>query len=168
LNNLTSSPLTPAGDWIAVNMTVAQANRILTAEFSTFQNEETNHTVDRTLSYSIPSTLKSGINVIYPTVTSVLPPSSASTKPLTQYLRSFPVGVNTLDSVVNATATKSGANPPTASISPDCQVSWTPACVQQLYNIPSEPAQSAPNVLAVSGFSNEFANKRDLKVSYLP
>ncbi|KAJ7900607.1 subtilisin-like protein [Mycena olivaceomarginata] len=144
LNNLTSSPLTPAGDWIAVNMTVAQANRILTAEFSTFQNEETNHTVDRTLSYSIPSTLKSGINVIYPTVT-------------------FPVGVNTLDSVVNATATKSGANPPTASISPDCQVSWTPACVQQLYNIPSEPAQPAPNVLAVSGFSNEFANKRDLK-----
>ncbi|KAJ7802926.1 family S53 protease [Mycena olivaceomarginata] len=122
--------------------TIAQANRILTAEFSTFQNEETNHTVDRTLSYSIPSTLKSGINVIYPT---------------------FSRGVNTLDSVVNATATKSGANPPTASISPDCQVSWTPACVQQLYNIPSEPAQPAPNVLAVSGFSNEFANKRDLK-----
>jgi hypothetical protein len=39
--------------------------------------------------------------------------------------------------------------------------------LQQLYNIPSEPTQPAPNVLAVSGFSNVFTNKRDLKVGYL-
>jgi hypothetical protein len=130
------------GDWIAVDMTVYQVNRLLTVKFTTFQNEETNHTVDRTLSYSISNTLKSDINVIYPTVTFLFSASS-SIKPLAQYLSSFLVGVmNRLDSVVNMMTTQLGRSLPTTSISPDCQVSWTPACVQQLYNIPSmsEPA----------------------------
>ncbi|KAJ7791404.1 hypothetical protein B0H14DRAFT_2625014 [Mycena olivaceomarginata] len=124
LNNLTSSALTAVGDWIAVDMAVSQANRLLAAEFSTFQNEETNHTVDRTLSSR---------------------------------------GSEQNGFCCKRDGNKPRANPPTASISSDCQVDWTPACLQQLYNIPSEPTQPAPNVLAVSGFSNVFANKHDLK-----
>jgi tripeptidyl-peptidase-1 len=138
LNNLTSSPLTAAGDWITVDMTVSQANRLLAAEFSMFQNEETNHTVDRTLSYAIPSILKSGINTIYPTVTFVFPPFSASTESHAQYLRSSR-GSEQIGFCCKCDGNKPGANPPTASISSDCQVDWTPACLQQLYNIPPEP-----------------------------
>ncbi|KAJ7321984.1 family S53 protease [Mycena albidolilacea] len=144
-NDLTSSPLTDAGDWIAVKMTVSQANRLLAAEFSTFHNPSTNHTVDRTLSYSIPSGLKAGISTIYPTVT-------------------FPGA--TVRSAINRTvATAAGANRPAASVSPDRRAnsSWGPACLQELYEISSTPAKPAANVLAVSGFVNDFANKRDLK-----
>ncbi|KAJ7740388.1 family S53 protease [Mycena metata] len=62
-NNLTSSPITAAGDWIAVSLTVSQANALLAAGFSTFQNTESNQTVHRTLSYSIPAALRTGINM---------------------------------------------------------------------------------------------------------
>ncbi|KAF7342124.1 Serine protease S53 [Mycena venus] len=146
-NNLTALPLTGAGDWIAVDMTVSQANKLLATEFSTFQNPNTNLTVDRTLSYSIPSSLKAKINTVYPTVT-------------------FPVGGNRFPPAVNTTSPTPGSSHPTTSISSDCRVnnSWSPpACLQELYDIPSAPASPAANVLAVSGFINDFANKRDLK-----
>ncbi|KAJ6632605.1 family S53 protease [Mycena sp. CBHHK59/15] len=140
-NNLSSSPISPAGDWIAVNMTVSQANALLLADFSTFQNEETNQTVVRTLSYSIPSTLKTSINAVYPTVT-------------------FPMASVGKPSFVNKTT---GA-PTSRAIPADCQSDWSPACLQSLYGIPSTPAEATSSVLGVSGFSNAFANKRDLAV----
>jgi tripeptidyl-peptidase-1 len=53
------------------------------------------------------------------------------------------------------------------SISQDCRIksSWTPRCLQELYGIPSTAATQTANVFGVSGFFNEFANKRDLQVS---
>ncbi|KAJ7866457.1 hypothetical protein B0H14DRAFT_2573456 [Mycena olivaceomarginata] len=53
-NNLTSLPLTATGEWIPVNATVSQDNQLLSTEFSTFRNMDTNQTVERTLPYSIP------------------------------------------------------------------------------------------------------------------
>ncbi|KAJ7456959.1 hypothetical protein FB451DRAFT_599116 [Mycena latifolia] len=46
-HNLTSALITLAGDWISVNTTVSQANALLAAIFSTFQNQDndTNQTV---------------------------------------------------------------------------------------------------------------------------
>ncbi|KAJ7312738.1 family S53 protease [Mycena albidolilacea] len=143
-SNFTSVPVTPAGDWISVNMTVAQANDLLAADFSTFQDRTINATVIRTLCYAIPSNLQGHIDWVHPTV-------------------KFPVTRTRAASFVNRTSAK----PPTslASISADCRVSssWTPACLQELYGIPSTPAKPAANVLGVSGFNNDFANKRDLK-----
>jgi hypothetical protein len=55
-----------------VDLTVAQANELFAADFSTFQNVATNQTVVRTLSYSIPSALKSQINWVHPTVKFVI------------------------------------------------------------------------------------------------
>jgi tripeptidyl-peptidase-1 len=63
-NNLTSLPLTAAGEWIPVNATVSQANQLLSTEFSTSRNMDTNQTVERTLPYSIPGTLKASINAV--------------------------------------------------------------------------------------------------------
>ncbi|KAJ7801028.1 Pro-kumamolisin, activation domain-containing protein [Mycena leptocephala] len=60
-NKLTAAPVSPAGDWISVNITVSQANSLLGAEFSAFQNDGTNQTLVRTLTYSIPSALKTSI-----------------------------------------------------------------------------------------------------------
>ncbi|KAJ7018612.1 family S53 protease-like protein [Mycena alexandri] len=141
-NNLTSSPITAAGDWIAVSLTVSQANALLAAEFSTFQNADPNQTVHRTLSYSVPTTLKASINTVYPTVTfpAAKPPST----------------INTKSSAVSRRSS------PTTSVSSDCPGNWTPACVQELYGIPSTPATPAANTFGVCGFNNEFANFHDL------
>ncbi|KAJ7893724.1 family S53 protease [Mycena olivaceomarginata] len=132
-NNITSLPLTAAGEWISVNLTVDQANQLLSTEFSTFRNVETNHTTS--------------IKSIYPIVT-------------------FPVATV---SAGNNTATTAGPNRSVASVSAVCRSnsSWSPACLQELYGIPSTPAKPAANVLGVSGFENDFANNHDLK-SFLP
>ncbi|KAJ6552831.1 peptidase S8/S53 domain-containing protein [Mycena capillaripes] len=146
-SNLTATPLTSAGDWISVNMTVAQANTLLVADFSTFQNEATNQTVVRTLSYSIPSFLKTSVDWVHPTIS--FPDSKGHSVPTT----------------VRKTSPVTSTRPPAASLSPDCQglSSWNPACLQELYEIPSTHAKPAANVFGVSGFENDFANKRDLK-----
>ncbi|KAJ7696989.1 subtilisin-like protein [Mycena rosella] len=145
-NGLTSSPITPAGDWISVNLTVSKANEVLGADFSTFQNEDTNQTVVRTLAYSIPTSLKADISWIHPTVN--FPSARGLGSP----------------SVQNITSRATSATPPISSISADCRESssWTPVCFQELYGILSAPAKPAANVLAVSGFENNFANERDL------
>ncbi|KAJ7845098.1 family S53 protease, partial [Mycena leptocephala] len=148
-NNLTATPITPAGEWIAVNMTVSQANALLAADFSTFQNDETNQTVVRTLSYSIPSALKTSIDWVHPTT-------------------SFPKAMSSAQAAfVNKTSTPTSARGPmsSVSISQDCRIksSWTPRCLQELYGIPSTAATQTANVFGVSGFFNEFANKRDLQ-----
>lgn len=67
-NNLTSTPFSPAGDWVSVNMTVSQANDVLGADFSTFQHQATGQTAIRTLQYSVPSSLKEHVSFVHPTV----------------------------------------------------------------------------------------------------
>lgn len=49
-------------------MTVSQANDLLAADFSIFQDQTINATVVRTLSYAIPSDLQGHIDWIHPTV----------------------------------------------------------------------------------------------------
>ncbi|KAJ6478021.1 family S53 protease [Mycena vulgaris] len=144
-HSIASSPLTPAGDWISVNMSVSQANEMLAAEFSTFQNQDTNQTVVRTLSYSVPIALKAGISWVHPTV-------------------NFPVvkTPSVLNMTSKAVSTRASIN---TAVSADCRASasWTPACLEELYGIPSTPPQPAANSFGVSGFQNGFANERDLK-----
>ncbi|KAJ7883135.1 Pro-kumamolisin, activation domain-containing protein [Mycena leptocephala] len=146
-NNLTATRISPAGEWIAVNMTVSQANALLAADFSTFQKDGANQTVVRTLSYSIPSALKTSIDWVHPT---------------TRFISE--------SAFVNKTSTPTSARGPTSSmsISHDCRIksSWTPRCLQELYGIPSTAAKQTANVFGVSGFFDGFANKRDLQVSH--
>ncbi|KAJ7696955.1 peptidase S8/S53 domain-containing protein [Mycena rosella] len=145
--DLTARPITPAGDWISVNTTASQANELLAADFSTFQNQETNQTVVRTLSYSIPGNLTGGISWVHPTVN--FPSAKA-------------LGIPSLRNTPSRAASGTFASP---SISPNCREnsSWTPQCLQELYSIPSAPAKPVANVFGVSGFDDDFANKRDLK-----
>ena len=43
-----------------------------------------------------------------------------------------------------------------------CNSIITPACLQELYNIPSTPATQSTNQLGVSGFISQFANQADM------
>ncbi|KAJ7461623.1 family S53 protease [Mycena latifolia] len=149
-HNLTSAPITPAGDWISVDMTVSQANTLLAANFSTFQNQNTNQTVVRTLSYSIPDALGAAISWVHPTVN--FPSTNAQGSP--SFRNMTPKAASGISML------------PGASVSTDCRASssWTPICIQELYGIPSAPAKAAASLFGVSGFNNNFANKRDLKL----
>ncbi len=71
-NGLRATPISPAGDWIAVQVPVNKANELLGAHFSVFNDEKTGHQVIRTLSYSIPAELKGHLDLVHPTTTSVM------------------------------------------------------------------------------------------------
>ncbi|KAJ7791695.1 family S53 protease [Mycena olivaceomarginata] len=149
-SNLKASPLNSAGDWVSVGMTVAQANSLLAADFSTFQIAATNETVIRTLSYSLPSALQKSIHWIHPTIS--FPDSNR------------PAALSRIKNTSSVTS----ARPQMVSLSANCQglSSWNPACLQELYGIPStspNPAAPAAHVFGVSGFSNDFTNERDLR-----
>jgi hypothetical protein len=69
----------------------------------------------------------------------------------------------------NNTAIAAGPNRPVASVSAGCRSnsSWSPVCLQELYEIPSTPAKPAANVLGVSGFINDFATTTTSKYCVL-
>ena len=66
-NNITAATTSPAGDWMAISVPVAQANTLLNADFSEYTWDATGKTSVRTLAYSIPETLKDHLAFIYPT-----------------------------------------------------------------------------------------------------
>ena len=67
-NGLTSTKVSPAGDWIAVSMTVKQANKLLDADFSTSIHLDTEKQAICTLSYSVPTTLQDHMSFVHPTI----------------------------------------------------------------------------------------------------
>ena len=66
-NNINANKISPAGDWLGINVPVSKANALLNADFSEYTVEKTNTTAVRTLAYSIPETLKDHLAFIYPT-----------------------------------------------------------------------------------------------------
>jgi hypothetical protein len=70
-NGITSQAMTPAGDMISINVTVAQANTLFNTQFDTFEHAETGQQSVRTLEYSLPSALKDHIEFVHPTTTYV-------------------------------------------------------------------------------------------------
>ena len=66
---LEATPVSPAGDWLKINVTVEQANTMLHANFRTFKDESTGQEVVRTLNYSLPAALRGHLDFIHPTIT---------------------------------------------------------------------------------------------------
>ncbi|KAI0943204.1 hypothetical protein AcW1_002423 [Taiwanofungus camphoratus] len=139
-NGLTASNLTPAGDWLSSQVPVSQANDLFEADYNVYAHNATGQQTIRTLSYSIRQDLQDFLKVVYPTVQF---PSPNVRLPL-------------MSSPVKRSAT---------NISPDasCGCSVTPACLQSLYGIPSTPATQSSNKIGVSGFIDQYANKKDLQ-----
>ncbi|KAH9855572.1 family S53 protease-like protein [Lenzites betulinus] len=128
-HGLTATPLTPAGDWVQVQVNVSKANSLLAANYSLYTHESSGVEAIRTLAYSIPASLHAHIDLIHPTTG--FPPSVKSDITLTK--RSFhePIAARSLAS--------------------NCANGTTPACLQELYNIPTTPATVKSNKLGVTG-----------------
>ncbi|KAI0085899.1 family S53 protease [Irpex rosettiformis] len=139
-NGVTATPLTDAGDWLSVQIPVSKANEMLNADFSVFTHPTTNKQVVRTLTYSIPDTLKGHIDVIHPTVSF---PNPKGRHPVVHSVSTN----NDTRRAADATCSSSGI---------------TPACVQSLYGVPATIAKNSKSQLAVSGFIEQFAQQKDL------
>ncbi|KAF7322670.1 Family S53 protease-like protein [Mycena chlorophos] len=141
-NEISATPVSPAGDLLEFTVPVSKASSLFDADFSVFGLSGTNTTNIRTLKYSLPSDLTSYVQFVHP-MTSFSTPFS---KPK-----------------ISALSAKSGKRD-VSDIDPSCADITTPSCVLNEYNIPTTlPPKQSNNVLGVSGFDNEFANFLDLQ-----
>ncbi|THH09096.1 hypothetical protein EW145_g2249 [Phellinidium pouzarii] len=137
--------ISPAGDWLAFSVPVSKANEMFDADFSIFTHKETGNESVRTLAYSIPVELQGHLELVHPTVTFETP--SAHLPFVASPLRSVSRSQNV-----------------TALSDASCDYQVTPACLQDLYGIPTTLATESSNTLGVSGFINQFANEADLEL----
>ncbi|KAJ6489757.1 family S53 protease-like protein [Mycena sanguinolenta] len=145
-NAITSTPVSPAGDIIEFTISVAEANNLLSTQFSIFNYVETGKTSIRTLEYSIPAELQQHIDFVHPTTSFTRPIASPKFHAI-KAVRQMP----------------SPAVAPRPDVVPaSCAETITPACLQAIYGIPTTPATQPANKLGVSGFSDDFANQADL------
>ncbi|PCH37959.1 family S53 protease [Wolfiporia cocos MD-104 SS10] len=143
-NGLESTTLSPAGDWIGIQVPVSKANDMLNASFSVFTYPKTGLTTVRTLSYSIPSDLKGHLDLVHPTIS--FPDPNARTPPVTR--------------VLGGPSTETSSSSPCADVNDN---GMTPACLQYLYGIPTTPATVSTNRLAVTEYEDEYFNQTDLQ-----
>ncbi|KAJ7891926.1 family S53 protease [Mycena olivaceomarginata] len=136
------SPLRPAGDMLEIKIPVSQANDLLSAEFSVFTHVETGKTIIRTLQYSLPALLTQHVEFFHPTTIFASP------------LRSKPKFV--------AASSAKRATADSDDLPDSCTSTINPACLQELYRIPTIPATQKSNTLGVAGFIDEWANQADL------
>ncbi|KAK0214424.1 family S53 protease-like protein [Armillaria fumosa] len=130
-------------DWLTFTAPVDKANTLFSAQYEHFVHIDTGELLIRTLAASIPSDLTDFIEVVHP---------------MTSFARltSGPKPVFSISLTSNLTER---ANPAPSS----CDNAVTPACLQDLYGIPTAPATQSSNQLAVSGFLNQFAQTADLR-----
>ncbi|ETW85061.1 serine protease S53 [Heterobasidion irregulare TC 32-1] len=145
-HGLTPRTISPAGDWLAVDVSVAQANELFAAEFATFTHVDTGKEAVRTLEYSIPASLQGHLDLVHPTTTF---PTQLSRAPLA----SIPIPKGIIPAV----------NLSSDAVPASCNTLITPACLQALYGIPTTLATQSSNKLGVSGFIDQFANSADLR-----
>ncbi|KAI1786397.1 peptidase S8/S53 domain-containing protein [Ganoderma leucocontextum] len=101
------------------------------------------------LSYSIPAELQGHLDLVHPTVTFPNPKG---------HLPVFQAPVKHARGLQNFTA---------RTVPSSCSSSITPACLQAIYNIPSDAATQSSNQLAVTGYIQQYANQDDLAPSFL-
>ncbi|KAI1790225.1 family S53 protease-like protein [Ganoderma leucocontextum] len=136
-NGLNATTISPAGDWISINVPVSQANSLFDADFTTFAHQESDKRFIRTLSYSLPESLQGHVDLVHPTV--IFPEPAELAPAQTKTKRAF-------HRLVGRDATS------------DCANGTIPACLRDLYKIPTTPASNKNNSLGVTGFFGNNAH----------
>ena len=66
-NGINVTPATAAGDMVEFTVPIEQANSLLGADYATYVHEDTNTTMVRTLSYTLPAAVHEHVFFVYPT-----------------------------------------------------------------------------------------------------
>ncbi|KAJ7884129.1 Pro-kumamolisin, activation domain-containing protein [Mycena olivaceomarginata] len=142
-NGLSPKQISPNGDWVSLTLPVSQANKLFATQFALFTPPDKTNPITRTLSVSLPAELVGHVEVIHPT-TQFLGPGSR----------------------LQSASSKSGDDKrPQAPASCDSSVPTgviTPACLQDLYGIPTVPATQKSNALLVTAYVEQYAQTADL------
>jgi tripeptidyl-peptidase-1 len=152
----TSTSITHFGgsSWLALDVPVSKAERMLDTTYNTYYNPSTDTYVVRTISYALPRILHGHVDVITPTTyfgnmhkmktTSFLQPHVAT---------DGDVGEFKLES--------------DAAVPASCRTTITPSCLRALYKTANYvPASTSINKLGVAGYLSEFANRADLQTFF--
>ncbi|KAJ7159569.1 family S53 protease-like protein [Mycena filopes] len=139
-NGLNPTPASPNGDWVSFTLPVSQANTLFAANFERFTHPSVTGTLTRTLSVSLPAELVGHVDVVHPTV------DFAGIDP-----RLGPGAIR-----------ERGATPPASCDTSVASGQMNPACLQDLYGIPTAPATQKSNRLLVTAYVEEFAEQADL------
>ena len=65
-NDIEAAKASPAGDWLSFSIPVSKANELFDADFSVFTHAPSGQQIVRTLSYSLPKSVKPFVNFVYP------------------------------------------------------------------------------------------------------
>ncbi|TFK81380.1 subtilisin-like protein [Polyporus arcularius HHB13444] len=186
-NNISAETVSPSGDWLSIQIPVAEANDMLYTQFNEYTHEKTGLTALRTMSYSVPASVKGHLDFIHP-VTSFVDlrpvPAALQVLPRQQNRRKgkggrtrsstipAPTGSTSAKAVKSSSAAASKSSSKTTSsqaqaeaATPDasCKTTITPECLQAIYNIPSAPASNNQSNLFVASFIGESADPADLQ-----
>lgn len=144
-------------DWINMNVTVAQAEKLLNTKYSYFRDEDAGKTVLRTLSYSLPAELHKHILLVQPTTMFGM----RAMRNWIQKIEELPVSLLQ----ANHKKVPPGPSGPVLDVAA-CNATITPECLQALYNFKGYKA-TAPkgkNKIGVNGFLEQFAQYEDLRI----
>ncbi|KAH8983147.1 subtilisin-like protein [Lactarius hatsudake] len=141
-----STSMTLGGSWLRViSVSVSQANRILGASYQLYQHVETNDTVLRTISYSLPEVLHGHIQTVVPT-TNFGSPLMDGMRPRMQ-----------LSTAVEARG-KAGS-----VLSSRDEDIIAPSYLRSLYNtLGYAPKATDRNALGIAGYGGDFPSQQDL------
>ncbi|KAJ7024070.1 family S53 protease-like protein [Mycena alexandri] len=142
-NGLKPTVISPNGDWVSITLPVSQANKLFAAQFEVFTPPGKTKPITRTLSVSLPAELVGHVEAIHPT-TQFLGPGSR------------------LQSASSESGDDKGPHAPASCDSSVPTGVITPACLQDLYGIPTAPATQRSNALLVTAYVEEYAQTADL------
>jgi tripeptidyl-peptidase-1 len=153
-SNITS--IKDDSDWIMFSTNVKTANKLLETQFQWYLDEASNTEVLRTMEYSIPKTLESHINFVQPT---------------TRFgsLKQFRTTVEEAPEMANEP--QFGTALSATGIDVACNVSITPTCLREIYNIHYKGDPSVGNKAGYGSFLEESARYTDLalfEAAYAP
>lgn len=148
----------PAGDWLHLTVSVAQAERMLDTKYRVFYNPSEDAYIVRTTSYSLPSAIHSHVALITPTTYF----GNMRKMKATSFLQPGAKTLNEEEALKQHEEISIGG---LATVPSSCGTTITPACLRALYNSSTYvPQATGTNSIGIAGYLEEFANDADLQV----
>ncbi|KAF3037579.1 Tripeptidyl-peptidase sed2 [Didymella keratinophila] len=131
-------------DWVTLKTTVGVANKMLETQFAWYVSEEAKpRKVLRALEYSVPEDVASYINLVQPTTRfAAIRANHETGKEIS--------GLQVIEVAVSANTTV------------NCDVSITPQCLKQLYQIDYKPDAKSGSKAAFASYLEEYARYNDM------
>ncbi|THH10355.1 hypothetical protein EW145_g1384 [Phellinidium pouzarii] len=152
----------PAGDWLSVSVSVAQAERMLGTKYHVFYNPESETYLVRTTAYALPRTLHTHVSLVAPT-------TYFGGMRYMRTMNFLQPDVKAIDGTEAAAQLKAVETKVKGlvTVPASCEYTITPACLKALYNTTGYTPQATDvNMMGVSGYLGQFANDADLQTFF--